>query len=793
MAKVERDLLSRIKDEERAALGYHTGELGEERTQALEYYMQFPLGNEVEGESSVIDSSVRDTVDWMLPSLIRIFAASGRIVEFEPVGAEDVEAADQASDAVNHVFWKQNNGLLILYEWFKDALIQKNGVVKWYYEDREQKKTEKYEGLTEEGLALLVADDNVEVTAHTAYPIEAQMPVGIESPMLHDVEVEITTQMGKVCIEVIAPEEFLISPRHNSISLKECEFCEHRVRKTKSDLKEMGYDPSDIEEIGADEDSFAEISSEYLARRLYTEEQFPEDERKGPSSPIWLREVYIRHDYDDDGVAELRRVMVAGNKILENEETDSIPFAAITPNILPHRFVGMSIAQEVMDLQQIKTTLWRETLNNLYLTNRPRKAVLANRAGMVEADLEDLLTSRVGGVVREYQPNAVREMVTPFMAQHSYGMMEYIDQQRFNRTGEMYLGSGLDADSINKTARGAQMAENTRAEKKEMIARLFAETGVKELMKGILYTLNKYSMREMMIRMHGTFVPVDPRNWNTQWDMSVNVGLGTGNKDQQLGHIMNIAGMQKEMLAAGKTNMVTDPNIYASAKKITENAGYKHVEEFFTDPKSVPPPQPPMNPDMIKAQAQAQLEQFKAQQEQLKTQADSELEIAKTRMTQQGAIQVANIHSVTQVEIEKMRIASQERMEAKKIAAEAEFKVFDAENEATLKTAEMEDKKEERSEKYADSKEERSRKYDDRIKQMEQDEVDREQLKSVDSAVKAVEKASQAAAKELGQQMSKITKDMDKRLETLSEEVKKKPKKASIKAPSGQMYEVDID
>ena len=166
----ERDLLSRIKDEESAALGYHTGELASQRTEALEYYLQFPMGNEVEGESEVIDSSVRDTIEWMLPSLIRVFAASGRITEFEPVGAEDVEAADQASDAVNHVFWKQNNGFLILYEWFKDALISKNGVVKFYYEEKESKKKETYRGLTEEGLAMLVADDNIEVLAHTPYP-----------------------------------------------------------------------------------------------------------------------------------------------------------------------------------------------------------------------------------------------------------------------------------------------------------------------------------------------------------------------------------------------------------------------------------------------------------------------------------------------------------------------------------------------------------------------------------------------------------------------------------------------
>ena len=292
----ERELLSQIKDEENASLGYHTGELASNREKALEYYLQFPLGNEVEGESQVVDSSVRDTVEWMLPSLIRVFAASGRVVEFEPVGAEDVEAADQASDGVNHVFWKHNNGFLVIYQWFKDALIEKNGVVKYYYDDKETRVKETYEGLTDDQMTMLVQTEGIEVTAHDLYPDEAMaqqyeqmamqaaqmgQPVPPQ-PMLHDVEVEIVKNRGKVCIENIPPEEFLISPRHNSISIEGCEFCEHRSHKTVSDLIQMGFDKDEVEAIGSDDDDSTEISGEYLARRLFTEEQFPEDERDGP-------------------------------------------------------------------------------------------------------------------------------------------------------------------------------------------------------------------------------------------------------------------------------------------------------------------------------------------------------------------------------------------------------------------------------------------------------------------------------------------------------------------------------
>lgn len=795
-----RDLLSRITDEETAALGYHTGELSSDREEALKYYLQFPLGNEVEGESQVVDSSVRDTIEWMLPSLIRVFAASGRIVEFEPVGQEDVMAADQASDAVNHIFWKQNNGFLILYEWFKDALIEKNGVVKWYYEEKRVSRKESYAGLTDEQMEMLVQSDDVEVLAHTERPDEramqamqaqamqamqqgqptAEMP---PPPMLHDVELQIFKDKGYIKIEVVPPEEFLISARHNSILLDDCHFCEHRSRKTISDLTEMGFDPELIEQIGTDDGDFAEISGEYLARRLYTEEQFPQDERSGPSRLVWLREVYIREDFDEDGITELRKVFVAGKQILENEEAETVPFAAISPNVLPHRFIGLSTADEIMDLQELKSTLWREILNNLYLSNRPRKAVLSSAGGMVQANLDDLLNHRVGGIVREYQPGAVRDIETKFVAGASFPMLEYIDQQRRNRTGVDQLSSGLDADSINKTARGAQLAENKSAEKIELVARLFAETGVKSLMKGLLHTANKHIMKEMMIRMHGRFVAVDPRNWDTEWDMTVNVGLGTGNKDQQLGHIMNIGNMQKELLMAGKPHMVTDQNLFGTGKKIIENAGYKHVEEFITDPSTSPPPPPPPNPDMIKEQGETQRVQMKIQAEGQKVSAQGDVEVVLGQIQAQTNIQVASINAQKDIQIANMQIAAQREIQREQIRADAEFKVFDANNAVSMKTAELEDKDKERVKKY----DEPSQKEDKRTK---------DSTVAVTKAIESVKEASDNAAKQLAKEIKNIQDGMTKQIGSLSQEIKdsekKRPKSVNITAPSGKTFKADI-
>jgi hypothetical protein len=707
----ESELLSTVEKEETAALGYHTGELASEREKAINYYLQKPFGNEIEGQSQVVDSSVRDTIEWMMPALLKIFSASGKAVEFEPTGLEDEEAAKQATDACNYVFFKQNNGFLILYEWFKDSLLEKNGVVKYWYEETDVKKKETYYGLTDQQMQMLVKDENVEVMAHTATPDEAsikeimQQMQGLppeqqmmasqklqtEPPMVHDVQIQVSDTADRVKVCAIAPEEFLISSRHNSLSIQDTPFCEHRCRKTISELKEMGFSDKDLEDIGSSDDAI-EFSPAYLARRPYEEEGLA-SEREGPMREVWCRDGFIRIDYDDDGIAELRHFFIAGKKVLENEETDHINFAAISPIPMPHRFIGQSVAEGIMDIQDIKSALTRQMLNNLYLSNNPRKAVLATAGGMVYASLDDLLTSRVGGIVREYQPNAVRDLETPFTAAASFPMLEYYDQQRMNRSGVNQLSSGLDADAINKTARGAVLAQNQQAQKIELIARIFAETGVKDLFKGILYCLNKHSLKPIMMRLDNKFVPVDPRNWNTGWDMTVTVGLGTGDKEQQLIHLQLIGTYMEKILAAGKAHMITDQNLYNYGRKIVENAGHKHVEEFITNPEGKPPPPPPPNPEAIKAQAEKEITQMKLQADQQKSIGQASVEKLIADIQMQGQIQIARINAEAQMAMKQMEISAQSMMKDKETRTEAEFEVFRANNEAMIKQAEIDAEK----------------------------------------------------------------------------------------------------
>lgn len=673
--KSDAEILTIIEHEERNALGYMQGELSAERADALEYYEREPRGDEVEGQSAVISSDVADTVDWALPDLIKIFTASDKAVEFEPEGPEDEQAAKQATQAVNYVFYRQNQGFLVMHSWFKDALIQKNGYVKYWWDKSTTTRKQKYRGLTDEQLVMLLQSDEVKVLAHTA-------EVSADGVTIHDVDLEITQEKGKVRIEAVPPEEILVNRDHRNLELQSARFVAHRARKTVSDLREMGYPEDKIRQVGDGDDDLAE-SAESIARDSLDEERQLNDVSGDASTKsVWVTEAYILIDEDGDGVAERRKIVKAGKVIFEDEECERVCISALTPKIRPHKHIGDSVAEDAMDIQDVNTGLLRGTLNNLYLTNAPRMKVLSSRDGTPLANLDDLLTVRVNGIVREYAPDAVTPLVVPYVGQYSMQMMEYMDQKRMNRTGVNNLSSGLDADAINKTARGAVIADNKQQIRIELIARVFAETGVKDMFQGILYLLCTYSDRPLMMRLRNEYVTMDPREWNHLMDMTINVGLGTGNKDQQLAHLQTIGQMQTLMIQGGFMNrLVTEKNVYNMAAKTVENAGFKAVEDFFTDPeKAGPPPPPQPDPEMQKAQMEAQLKEKELAQKAQSDEMSSFLEIQKAQIDAAVKRFTAELDAQTELQKAQIQIQAQERMKVMEVAANREAQQNEAQN-----------------------------------------------------------------------------------------------------------------
>ena len=635
------------------AINFHDAEFTADRIRLMDYYLGEPFGNEQEGRSQVIATEVADTIEQIMPSLMRIFASSDETVSFVPRGPEDVQAAQQATDYCNFVFNDDNEGFLVLHNWMKDALLQKMGVVKTSWREQAEVDEEIYEGLSEAELNVLLADPDVEIIERdeVGYQEDDEEADEIEvefQAVTYDVRVRRTTKHGRVVVENVPPEEFLIAKRVKT--LKDAPFVAHRTTMTVSDLVALGYDEDEIvENAGLN----AVDQRQEVQTRFQDVESSAEIDRADPAMRgVMVTEVYIRADYDDDGIAELRRVVCVGEgyEILENEICDAMPFACLSPILMPHRLIGRSVAELVEDLQVIKSTLMRQYLDNLYATNNSRVVAVEG-----QVNLDDLLTNRPGGVVRARAPGMVQPLQPASIGSTTFPMLEYLDQVREQRTGLSRASMGLDADALQSTtATAVQATVNAAAGKIEMIARVFAETGIKQLFRNILHLVTKHQNKPRIIRLRNQFVPMDPRAWVNGFDMSVNVGLGTGQKDEKLQALAMIAGKQEQiLLQLGPQNpLVTIKQYRDTLAKMAQLAGYRDASEFFLDPATQPPmeqqQQPAPDPNMMKAQAEIELKRAKMEADLQLEREKMQAEFALRREELQMEMQLKGLQVATQ-------------------------------------------------------------------------------------------------------------------------------------------------
>jgi hypothetical protein len=598
------------------ALGYLGGNLSESRKKSLEYYLGDKLGTEIDGRSQVVSTDVSDTIESILPNLLRIFTASDKVVKCEPVTAEDVPLADQATAYLNHVFYKDNNGFQLLYNFFKDALIEKNGFLKIYWDESESVEFETYQNLSlEDKEALEDTKDEVEfIEEEEVEDIDAKEEFekviaeyesrGLEIPeietpnfILYNCKIKRIKKTGKIKIESIPPEEFLID--RNAKTIEDAEFVSHKVLISRSDLIAMGYDEDEVNDLPSSSDDI--YNTENIVRQGDINEYLTDNYAQGQNTKVLIYESYVKYDHDEDGIAELRKIVSAGDDgsmVLENMPCDNIPFVTVTPIPMPHRFYGRSVAELVEDIQLMKSTVMRQLLDNMYLTNNNRVAVMD---GMVNMD--DLLTTRPGGVVRTKQPpnQVMQPLQSQPISQQAFPMLSYLDSVREARTGITKSAQGLDADTLNsKTATGVNTLMTQTQMRSELIARIFAETGVKDLFRKIFELMVKYQDKERIIMLSNQYIPVKPTEWKDKFNISIIVGLGTGSKEQQTVMLNSILERQIQafQLQGGKEMpMVTLKNIYNTLSKVIENAGLKNVENYFVDPdigkQMMPPPQAP--------------------------------------------------------------------------------------------------------------------------------------------------------------------------------------------------------
>ena len=613
----ETELQGIVSAELEDAVSYIDSDVSPIRAKGTEYYRGDPFGNEEEGRSQVVAMEVRDTVSAMLPSLMKVFFSTENVVEYVPRGPEDVAGAQQATDYANYIFTSDNNGFMTTYAIFKDSLVRKCGIAKYYWEDVEEVKIEQYSGLDDQTVQILMQED-AEVKIVVSYPDPSMpmmqpqvdpvtgLPMQMPQPMLHDVQIKRNTKDGRIRIMAVPPEELLLDRRARSFD--DAGIIAHRQMATVSDLIGMGYDQDEIEENISSTD--LDSNDEYLARQPLSTTFGAADSLNPMQRRVLYIEAYMRVDFDGDGIPELRKIccMGSGYTMVRNLPASYIPFVDFPCDPEPHTspLEAMSIFDITHDIQEIKSEIMRNTLDSLAQSIHPRTGIVEG-----QVNIDDVLNNETGAIIRMRAPGMVQTFSSPFVGQAAFPMLEYMDQMREDRTGMSKAAMGLDPDALQSTTKAAVSATVSASQSRlELQARILAE-GMKKLFKGILYLMTTHQDKPRIVRLRNQWVQIDPRVWDASMDVNVNIGLGNGDNNEKLSALNIIMQKQEQIMAQfGPMNQIASLPMYIKTlQKAIELSGYKDASSYFnTLPADFQMPQEPAKPtpEEVLAQVQAQ-------------------------------------------------------------------------------------------------------------------------------------------------------------------------------------------
>ncbi|SOY79938.1 conserved hypothetical protein [Cupriavidus taiwanensis] len=638
-----------VDNEIQQAVWWQDSAIKGDRERNYQYYLGLPMGNEVPGRSQVVSWDVFETVESVLPDLLEIFLASDNIAEFAPTGPEDEAWAAQATDYINYLVTKKNPGFLIFNTWFKDALLSKLGIVRAYWNSEAKVTRENYVGLDETGLTMLLDGENVEVIDQSSYPdpqdmeqreqaaaaVNAMAPeqaqqvlMMLQQPpkMLYDVSVKVTKPRGQLCIDNVRPETFIVSKRATKLPDA---MLQGEIRPfTRSELVSMGIKKADAYSVLDYDFATLEIGESLKEQAEHSTNTWQFDDSDvsidKSTEEVLLFCGFVQADFDGDGIAEWRYVLRGGNMTLRNVEADGPDYAVLTPIPIPHAVFGLSLADTVASIQQTNTALTRQYLDSLYLANNPRTYVNTEQ----QVNLDDLLNNRIGGLVRGKGPaqTAVAPLVANNVARESLEGIEFMDTRREQRTGVTRYNQGLDADSLNKTATGVTKIMGKGDKRTLMIARIFAETGVKDLFKLCLKVVCQYQDKEAVVKLRNKWVSFNPREWSDEMDATIEVGLGTGDTSELTAMWDGIIAMQTQALQAEAP--IADWNtLYRAIMQRMKAMKVKGADLYWIDPNAnQKPPEPPQpTPEQVLAQAEVEKAKIKAQSDREKMVNDTRL------------------------------------------------------------------------------------------------------------------------------------------------------------------------
>jgi hypothetical protein len=658
------EIIAALEAEEAQAIDSTTGELANERAEALNRYRGAPLGNEVEGRSQIVDRSVMDTIEWIVPSLTRIYMGGDDIGQFEPVGPEDEEPAKAETDVCNWYLQQKNDIFSHVQATLRDALLLKNGYMVGIWCSRTDLNTETYIGKTQDEVMFLMQDEDITITEQTPRPDPIYGTV-------YDVKVEMKKAEEYVQVESIPPDEMIVSRRHRWTSLMDCDFVEW-VRKnvTIGQLRAEGFEIDDDEPM----DNAATV--EENSRNRFGTGPFDRDDNTSDPSRrvVTFRDAYIRMDLKGTGKPQLWRIArVSGSaKITLQQEANIIPFAAFSPLVYPHSHVGTSVYDLVADIGIIKTVLSRQLLDGLYLQQSGRLGIDINKV----VSLDDLLTVRPGGMVRfDGDPNgAMLPIVSPDTSQAVLGGLEYMESQKEGRTGVTRYSAGLDANTLNKTATGVQSIQAAANQRIELIARTLA-SGFRDLFLITHALASQYCTKALQIKLQGKWTQVDPREWKKRTDFNISVGLGTGTPEQQLQKLMGMTPVFQQGMQMG---LAGPTEAYNFGLELWKVAGYKNAQKFIHPPpmapKTDPNGQPVMGPDgkpVMEAQSPPPQKDPMVQAEEIKAQASMQIAQAK----QQADMQVESIRQQSSQAAEQARANADMQVQQHKIQTDGQLEL----------------------------------------------------------------------------------------------------------------------
>ena len=626
------ELVSLLSQAEQQAAIYN-GEFMRENTKFLSAYLADKTGDfsATANQSSVVSTDIADVVEADMPSLMRIFYGSGDVVTFQPNtdNPAEVAEAEEKTKYVNWIIRNQPESFQTIHAWLKDAEIQKNGVVKYFIDEQKEVDEERFTGVDFNELATIV--ESLNDPSVTKSEITEQEET---SPGVWDLKFKVTRETKKVCILNIPPESFLIS--RNATSLEDAELVGDRVRKTRGELLAEGFKRDLIDQLATVDEEDNRNSNIKSVRDRDQGGNNPEGSiNNWASEYVEISDLYVKVDYDGDGIAERRHVMVSGNRVLVNEYFNHVPYASLSAILMPHKAIGRSRAEVTYQTQLQKTALVRGMNDNIYMVNNPRNVVHP------DVDLDDMLTVRTNGIVRldddtQILPQqAVMPLAIPYIGDRTLQVIQYVDNARAQTTGALLANQGLDADKItSETATRFNGVKDASDAKIELIARNYAETGFRKLYEGIAWLVSRFQDTQTEFRVLGKALTVEPTSWKYNHHIETNVGLGAGNNEKSVESLQGLYAIQKQEQATG-SELVDNKDIYNTLSRITDGLGFPRTNEFFNNPEE---------PDEL----------LRAQNEQL-----NNVALQQQQAIEQLTEQVKSLQALSEVEVIKAQAKAQ--------------------------------------------------------------------------------------------------------------------------------------